>query len=179
MPDAVDFKKAAGFAPMIKFEGLFDWDELYKMMHDWLTTRKYIFQEIHYKHAGEAGIGAESEVRFEGSKKETAYIKFVINIDVHIWGLQEVEVIKDGQKKKMSKGRIRIEVWGQIVYDYQGKFDTSKFLQRVRSFYHRYVAIDEHAVLYEDKLYYYVYKLHADLKSFLGMEGDENVFDQW
>ena len=170
-------KVPAAYPSTIKYDGVYDWPGLYALIHHWLHERGYETHDKTYKHTA-GTIGAEEEHIIIGEKKETEYVQFIMTIDMKAWGVHTVEVIKDGRKHKLQKAVLRIIITPQVNYDYQGKFEQSKFLEKVRNFYHTHVLIDEADALIEDKLYYISYKLHTALKEFLGMTSSEDAFDK-
>ena len=161
----------------IKFEGVFDWPGLYKLMFDWMEERGFETHDKTYKHSA-GPLGPEEEHIIYGESKETEYVMFKISLDVHTWKVQKAEVMKDGKKQKLNTALIRIRISPEIIYDYQGKFEETSFLEKVREFYHKHVFIEEDMGLIQDKLYYMTYKFHEAIKEYLGLYSQENAWDK-
>ena len=153
----------------IKYSGVFDYDKLYKGVHDWFSKRKYDFQESTYKHKpGKAG--PEIEISFKGERKETGWIMYKISVDFHIWDLTDVEVTKEGKKQKLNKGRMTILLQMEVVFDYEKRFEDKPFYIRLYN-----LIVDK--VMYlrlmmgpVDSLYYETTNLQTEIKLLLDME---------
>ena len=170
--------KARGGPPSrIKFEGVYDWDNLYKLFHSWFEERGWDHDDKTYKHKT-SSLGREEELIINCWVKESEYIKYHISLDIHTWSNQPAEVIKDGKKVQLWKGRIRIIICNEIEYDWQNRFEGSSFLTKIREFYHKHVFVDEDNALIQDKVYYISYNLHEAIKKFLDMYSQENVYSK-
>ena len=164
----------------IKFKGIFDMELLYKSMRDWLTRRGYYFEEPTYKCKLNPLGGKEDEITWKSYKKETDYFKFWIVIDFHTWERKDIEVIEKGKKKKMNQARMTIYFNSYVESDWQGRWQSTPFLQWLNSFYEKYIIKPEIENIYTDKLYYYVLKLHNIAKECLGMEAKGSEYgDVW
>ena len=165
---------------ILKFKGIFDMDLLYRSMRDWLTRRGYYFEEPVYKSKPNPMGGVEDEITWNCYRKETAYMKFWINIFIHTWERKDVEVIKKGKKKKMNQARLAIYFNAKVETDYQHRWDKTPFLIWLNNFYEKYIIKPEIDNIYTDKLYYYVLKLHNIAKECLGMEAKGSEYeDVW
>ncbi len=152
----------------IQYIGTFNFDELYKKMQAWYAEKEYKFHEKAYKQKPGA---SDIELEWEGYRNETSYVRFWVNIYVHIFDLQDVEIIQEGVKKKMNKARMQIEVWGRIQLDWQEEFAKTRFFRRLRDFFHTFVFSETKDLgLYWDKLYYHIYGLHTSIKDYLDLQ---------
>lgn len=152
----------------IQFIGVFDYDELYRKMQAWYKEREYEFREKAYKQKPGA---SEIELEWEGYRNETSYVRFWVNIYVHIYDLQDVEIIHEGVKKKMNKARMQMEISGRIELDWQKEFDQTKYLRRLRDFFHTFVFSETKDLgMYWDKLYYHIYGFHTAIKNYLDLQ---------
>ena len=159
----------------IRFKGVFDYDGLMQMVYDWMNNRRFKIIEKVYKHKG-GSSGWELERELEGSRKVTDYIKYVITVAVHAWDAKEVEVIKDGKKMKMHKGRLEVKMSIGIELDYAARWESSEAMEKVRNFFHNVIIKKEIAFKHADPLYYSMLALHTDIKKFLGMEGATSAY---
>lgn len=164
----------------IKYDGLFEWEGLYKLIYLWFVERGYYFEETFVKTKIPTPMGAENEYELKGWRKSTDYIKEWVRVKIHTFEMREVEVIKEGKKKKMVKARMFIDFYGNIEMDYQQRFAATQFGQYLRSFYDRLFLKKEFDSIWSDRLWYYIYKLHAEVKQYLDMQAKENAFyDVW
>ncbi len=160
----------------IRYRGLFDFEGLFRLMRGWFDAREYEFFERRYKHKSRS-TGAELEINFEAHRDINEYARNVIKIFFHIWDAHEVEVVKDGKKKKMWEGRMLIEFSGLVELDYDSHWEHSPFLRHLRNFYHNFVIKGEIDQIWTDKLWYKINDLQQNCKRFLGMHTESDVYD--
>jgi len=117
----------------IRYKGIFDYDGMYKMMRAWFSDREYDFWEKRYKHKRRSE-GSELEINWEAWRDVTELLRNWIYVYFHLWDYEEVEVIKDGKKKKMVKARMLIEFSWIIEVDYEDKWHDSKLKRALLKF---------------------------------------------
>ncbi|MCF7862250.1 hypothetical protein K9M79_08500 [Candidatus Woesearchaeota archaeon] len=158
----------------IKYKGVFDYAGLQSTIRGWQTRRGWTVLETLYKRKPGNEVGKEEEIKFRSWRKESDFVMYWINIFIHTWDMQPVEVIENGQKKKLVKARMLIEVNGESQWDYNNMFAGNWFTPKLLKFYMRYLrgmgTDKEWDGIWGDRHYYYVLKLLADIKEFLGME---------
>ena len=154
---------------VIKYNGIFDFDNLYKEMTDWFIDYGYTLEEPSVKHKVPSEIGAEQEFELTGWKKITEYVKYWIHIYTVVRNMRDIEVVKDGVKKTMQKGELLIEFYAHVETDYPGIVD-SKFGEYLRDFWDNYLLKKDMDNVWTDQLWYIMYKLHTKVKETLGME---------
>jgi hypothetical protein len=167
----------------IKFNGIFDFNGLYKVAHDWIVNQNYYFEEKLYKHKVPTPAGAEQDIMWEGWRKVNEYVRYWINVYIKLFDLKEIEVIKEGKKKKLYKARMFIEISGKVELDYSNRFGNSLFGIMLRNFMHKHVwkyTEGRISSIWGDELYYRTLKLHQVIKEFLDMESKGNAYyDMW
>jgi hypothetical protein len=160
----------------IRYTGLFDFDALYAAVIDWAKNYGYRWHEKNYKHKVPLPTGAEQEFEWEISKDVTDYIQYKIEMAVHMWDLQELEVNIDGKKKKMSKARVLITMNGTLTTDWQNRFsDSGKFGQFLGRWYEKLTNKDIGGI-YGDTLMYRMQALQSLLKKYFDMQTKKNVY---
>ncbi|MBN2423281.1 hypothetical protein JXB41_08720 [Candidatus Woesearchaeota archaeon] len=170
MTSITDFEPY-GFHRTIKYRGVFDFEGLYKYVQKWLRDRDWDFFEIQAKDKPPWLI-----YKWIARKKVTFYAALQINLEFWLWEPKEVEVIKEGTKKKLTDSRMKILLNGAYITDYDGDFEKSDFLKKVEKFLNGYVLYHEILLKYFDYLDYYIYGLMTDIKKFLGMETATNAY---
>ena len=180
MVETIDFTKAQatyekGHVQRLKYRGVYDFEGLCRTMRQWIVDHGYEFHETSVKHKVPSPAGSELELKWESWKKVTGYIKFWIKIYFHLWDVNEVEVVKDGRKQKLTQARMQIEMWGQVDLDYHNRFTGSRFAKFLQDFYHKYIIRKDLDLVATDELYYRVYKLYSVAKQFLEMEASHNA----
>ncbi len=171
----VSLSRPMPFPMNIKYRGVFDFDGLYRMMVDWFENQGYEFQETTYKHKVPSPMGAEQELGWFAWRKVNAYVKYWVKISFHIWDMKEVEVIRDGKKKKMLSARMHIEFSGYVELDWQKTFSGNKFLVALQDWMNKYVLHKTITGTWEDELYYRIHKLFYLTKQYLNMETVHNA----
>ena len=167
-PSAYPVSNRVGLYPhRIKYRGIFDLDALYKTMALWFKEKRFELHERLFK-----SKPPEMEVRWEAERKRTSYIKELVFVHVHMWGDYDVEVIKNGQKKKMANVRMIITITGDIETAYadifgKPRWNASNVERRLHALMFNWVMQRELGALYWDQLYYEVYSLNNRIKEFL------------
>jgi hypothetical protein len=165
---------------MIRYKGVFDYDGLYKMMHAWLISKRFLFHEDKYKDKVSTPFGNEIEITWKAEKKVTEFVKEYIDIEFHLWDFSEVEVIKDGKKTKMGKARMEIKFFAKLELDYAKRFtgenDDETFSKKLGKFYVENIIYWDWRIRYANALEYSVYDLQTKVKKYLNMDTSNNMY---
>lgn len=165
-----------GFPKMIiRHKGVFNLEELFKVMRRWFMDQGYEWHEKVVKHKVPSPAGAEDQYFWHNWKYVTEYAKFTIDLYMHIWDNKEVEVVRDGKKQTLNQCAIFFEITPDLSLDYQGRFEKNKFLLRLREWFHEYVWKNEIEDGWEDEAYYRAYKFHRVIKEYLDFESAHNA----
>ncbi len=149
----------------VKHRGVFSHQQLVKGIQHWFGENKYTF------HAGKYKVKPnEAEYEVTGERKVNEYVKFELSVRIWIRDMSEVEVVQDGEKRKMNEGAVQVEVTGSYDLDYAERFGGSKFMQWLQDFYHKYVIRQTIEEVWEDDLYVKIVQLSNTIKEALGME---------
>jgi len=62
------------------------------------------------------------------------------------------------------------------VKDYSGRFKGHPFLGKIKDFYERFIFKKEYETIWEDMLYYHLYKLQTLMKKYLDSDTKTNAF---
>lgn len=164
---------------IVRYKGTFDLEGLYRVIVQWLKSRRYWFHETTYKHKAPTPLGVEEQIRFYAERKVTDYYRYDIGLFLHIWHMKEVEVIKNGKKKKLVNAKMDITIQGHMILDYQGKFEKSPFFLKLRDFYHKYILFHLLENTWYDTLYYRTIKLQAVIKDYLEIEAKSHEYEAY
>ena len=163
-------EKETIFSSKIKYNGVFSFTEFYKFCYEWLSDETGL--SIHEDKYGEKLMGdsKEIEVEWTGEKKMTDYFKFEAKITIKVKDLTKVEANQGGAKVQMNKGSVEVGIKGNLVRDYEGKFETTAFKKFLRSIYEKWVIASriEH---YEDKIIGSCDEFLSQAKAYLDLEG--------
>jgi len=112
-------------------------------------------------------------------RNDTDFFRVVYNIFIHTWDLIPVQVNKDGKKKLLEKGRIKISIGVAFEYDYENKWEGTRMHTTLRDFYIKYIMLRKIQV-YADKIEYEAHNLQETIKQWLDMQARGNQFaDVW
>ena len=159
----------------LRYKGTFDFDGLYKLMRQWCAERQYDFFETRDKQKDKPQ-GYEIEINWRAERPINEYCKNYVHVYFHMWDTQEIEIIKDGKKKKVYNGRMLATVTGYILLDYMGDWEGSFFSRRWRDLYN-FILRHEIEDIWWDSHHYRVAKLQQLFKRFLEMESHSDVYD--
>lgn len=150
--------------------GIFNFAELYSYMHSWLKDKLYGVNEEKYS---EKISGNTRDINFEWkvTREISDYFKFEHIIRVDVTGLSDVEVEIDGKKKRMNKGKIAIEIKGNIVKDPKNTWDeTRPIFKFFREAYDKYI-IPGRIIAMGDKVEEDVRAFKDEVKAYLELSG--------
>jgi hypothetical protein len=153
---------------IIHYKGVFDLQGLYRMMRKWFSDKEFDFYETLHK-----AKAPELELLWKGERKVSGYIKHFVKLEFHFWGLHDIEVVIDGEKKKMNEARFTIKFEGEVETDYEGSWEEerSKLRKKLKHFYTNFVIKKELMLNHYDFLAEEIRELQNKTKAFLGMEG--------
>jgi hypothetical protein len=163
-------EKETIFSSRIKYNGIFSFKDIYKFCYDWLTEETgldLVEEKYEEKLTGES---KKIEVEWSGSKKMTDYFKFEAKIKFSIDNLTKVEINQGGAKIDTNKGSVKIEIKGNLIRDYEGKFETTAFKKFLRGIYEKWV-IPSRIEHYEDKIIGSCDEFLNQTKAYLDLEG--------
>ncbi|MAG91587.1 hypothetical protein CMO83_02835 [Candidatus Woesearchaeota archaeon] len=169
--EIIHFPEAPIHTVYLKFKGVMDMQDLYESIANFFLQKKFKLYEKQQRHRRPGPFGPEILHQFEATRKVEDYYEWVVTINIETFDMQDVEVVlKDGTKRKMTKGRIWVQLYGKVETDYEKLWEKSAFLAKLRSFYNKYVMRKRYEGVWWDELYYnIVLRLHAVIKERLKM----------
>jgi hypothetical protein len=155
---------------IIEHTGYFDFKALYSFAHSWLAGQEdYGVVEDNYAEKV-SGATRDITVKWKATKEISDYFEIEIEVEFKVREISEVEVEIDGKRKKMDKGKVSIEIKGNIIRDPESKWDTSPFYRFMREVYNKYIIPGRIDKL-EKKIKLEVITFKEELKSFLELLG--------
>ena len=109
-------------------------------------------------------------IEWDAIKPLSDYFKREVKVKFEVEGLTDVEVEIDGKRKKMNKGKLKVEIKGLLIRDPDSKWDKSPFYAFIREIYNKYVIpgrIETMEILLRSD----VTKFKEELKNFLELSG--------
>jgi len=150
--------------PVIRYTGVFSYDNLYKTVIQWFKIKGYDFFEKNYTHKGN-----ELEFEWFGEKEVTEYYKYEIEISMFVWDFKDVEVIKNDEKTVLQKGRIQLVIRGYYILDYEKEW-VGGFKEKLQKFYHNFIINKDIMFKIYVPLYKEVYEIYDKIRDSMGME---------
>lgn len=163
-------EKEQVFSSKMKYKGVFNYKDFYKFCYDWLTEETELdIAETKYSEKI-SGNTKEVDIEWKGTNKINDYFRFDVKVTFKILGLEEVEVMQDGEKRKTNKGQPGISVKGTLVRDYKGKYETNATKRFMRAIYEKWI-IPSRIEQLEDKLISDCDEFLSQVKAYLDLEG--------
>ena len=158
----------------VQYKGIFDMQDVYETIADFFRQKKFKFYETQQRLRKPGPFGAEILYQFKATRKVEEYYEWIVDITIETFDMHDVDVVlKDGAKKKMTKGRIWIQILGRVEMDYEKVWEKSAFLAQLKGFYHKYIIKKTIEGVWWDELYYkIVLKLHALIQERLKMASE-------
>ena len=165
--------KENSLAHVLRFKGLFDFQEVYHVVHQWLETRGFEVHETKHKNVVKQ-TGFERDITWTAWRRVTEYYSWWVNVEMHGWDISEVEVMRDGQKKIMWKGRFYFRIHATFELDYSSRFGDTPLKKNVVTFLNRYVFRRMIYSMWEDKLRFKMYEFMNAVKDALDVQAKGN-----
>lgn len=164
----------------VRYQGVFDLNELYKIIHDWLTARGYQVQESKYKSIALSDGGKERSFDWNAHRKANEFVMLHLNIHFQVQDLHTIVVERNDEKKNLTKGRLFIRVTQDLEYDFSERFAYSKFHKILLNFLGDFMWSKKIETYWEDKQRFKAYELVNLIKETLDFmtKGNEH-FDVW
>ncbi|MBN2051909.1 hypothetical protein JW756_00220 [Candidatus Woesearchaeota archaeon] len=157
----------------IRYKGSFDWGGLYRLIWQWMQKRQFRSHEKRYKDKIDTALGNEIEVDVWGEKEVSEYYKYKIIIAYHLWESREVPVIENGKQVMRMQGRIEIRLNGQVITDWQEKYNKNNTVQKLMElFLNKVVLKYEIDIKHIDPFDEDLHALESQIKKFLKIEAD-------
>ena len=154
----------------VEYSGIFSFSGLYAFAHSWLKNEEdYTVGEDKYSEKV-SGNSRDISIEWSASKKMGDYFKAEIKIEFKVTDLTDVEVETDGQKKRVNKGKVSVDLKGALIKDYSSKWEDKPINKFLREVYNKYV-IPQRVDNMEGKVAGDVNNLKEEIKSYLEMTG--------
>jgi len=146
---------------LIKYQGEFDLEKLYKSCKDWFNSKEYDFTEKEHTEK-EKNYGNELLIKFIGEREVDDYVKFEIETFFFI-----LEIKKKG---KRETAKVKINVEAKRILDYKDKWQGNAFNKFLFFVYNNYIIKNKIEKVYEDKLFNELMEYTGMIKGVLGLQ---------
>ncbi len=147
----------------VRYIGVFDLGEVYKLLYDLLTAENYTVEEEKYKEKI-TSAGKQIEINWVAQKKVDDYTMFIIKIGYFIVGLEKVKVKREGVEVSMNKGDIEISFKAILKTDYENRWETSPILKFLKGIYDVYIYKSTFEN-WKKQIYNEMYSIQNEIKS--------------
>jgi hypothetical protein len=158
-------------------------ENLYKHIYSWLEEEGYInapnsddekWMETNYvEKIGNSGA-REIWILWRTRKEESPYFRFVMNVDYHVLGMVQKEIMHEGKKITLDYGEIEIWIKPTLIFDPEGKWEkqflikNKMFMEFLKKRYFKKEVDQKEELLQKDQRRLFdSIKNHLDLKVFL------------
>lgn len=144
---------------IVRYDGVFDWDGLYKDLIAHLKRQNYWFYEKLHKHKPWSPTGTELVLKWEATRKLDEYYQYKLKFEWHFMDFQHVDVIRDGKKLTLTKSYFYVDIRGILIQDWQGLesgHDAGPVTKFLGKFFRKHVGDREW-------LYDYLYPLYDEV----------------
>lgn len=162
---------------LLRYNGIIDLNGLFRITREWLVSNKWRFYEKTLKHKIYPE-GYKKEMTWIAYKDPTEYVRYHVTLEFLIREINDVEVVRQGIKKKLQQCIFQVEITGRVELDKERRFKDvvgSKFLQMLMDFYHNYIIKEDILFVWVDQLEYRLLRLHGIMKQFMEMEAATNA----
>lgn len=160
---------------IIKYKGVYDLQELIATVISWLEKKG--FEHYFYQTKTKTDtFGEEGEFGISGWYNETDYHRISLDVYIHLWDANPVEVVENGTTKTLTKSALLIEIKGDLEMDWTGRFNGSKLMQKLRKFMESKVIKDRYDSVWEDDHYYRIMSMTEHIKKYLKMNTQDKYF---
>lgn len=119
------------------YDGLFDLEQLYKMITDWLEEKGYDQREM-VNATRILQEGKYHEVWIQPWKKVTDYHKYEISARMIFDHMKAVTVTHEGKQVQLMQGRIHILFDGYLTYDWENKWESKPMFFFIRTLFDKF-----------------------------------------
>lgn len=161
----------------IKFKDIFDLKDFYVALHEWMLEHQWKDKEegndhwesLYYEMI-RAGGAKEMWLwwRLFKPAPEASYLSYYLDLDFHVIGLTDMEVIKDGKKIKTNKGEVEISLNSFLELKYTSKFAEHPFLKFFEGMFTRRIYSSK--TEREKELYQEVYALNNYIRQWFKLK---------
>lgn len=157
---------------VVRYDGVFDWDGLYKAIIEYLRRHNYWFYEKLYKSKPWSPVGTELVLKWEAERKLDEYYLYRLTFEWHFMDFHHVDVIRESQKVTLTKAYFWVTIRGVGVQDWQGfeKDRSSKMTKFVGKFFRKNVIDREFVYDYWYPLFDEVAAVQQLIQNFIHME---------
>lgn len=151
----------------LSYSGYFHASEVYKIINKFALERGYDWKET----LNEVIVKEDHRnitLKLEPSKSISDYVKTTIKVEAEMSDVTDEEIEIDGKKITVNKGKVKVDLKGIMLSDYEGDWQSTAWRVFIRTIKDKFVYRD-YTKSFEDKLKKDVMRLRNELSSFLNL----------
>jgi len=161
-------KKIVIPSQVISYSGIFSVSDIYSHIDSF--TRQNGYDKLELLNSEQVfSSGKDIVLLIEPYKKITDYAKCVLWVKMIFTDVKEVEIERDGKKKKMNKGNVTIIMQGFLITDYEGKWEQQPWFIFIRTIFDKFV-FKIYTNKFEEILRHDYQTLNTHLKGYLNLQ---------
>jgi len=158
------------FSSKIKYNGVVNFADFYKFCYEWLRDETGLLLSEDKYAEKIIGDSKNIDVEWTGYRNLTDYFRFEAKVVFRVIGLTNVEITEGAKKTKTNKGSVEVGIKGNLVRDYDGKFEKSAFQKFSRGIYEKFV-IAARVEQFQEKIISDCDEFLAQAKAYLDLIG--------
>ena len=162
----------------VNYKDVFSLKGLYKVVRFWLCEEGYAslddsdkWMEKLYVERIFAGGARQIWIWWRTHKDIDSKFRFIINVDYHLLGLVNTEIMYEGKKMKTNQGEVDVEIYAFLQFDPKGEWDNHFILSQpmVKKWWMN-KAYKDQINKKAEMLYKEAYKLQSAIKQYLDLK---------
>jgi len=119
----------------LKHRDYFHMKYVYMLAHEWLMEEGYAdrsdknFPEEFYLHRFTQKNGEEMWIWWRLVKHQNSFVRWDLDIDWHVIGMKDVEVMHNGLKYKANHGEPEFKIYAKVIVDPPAQWKNNWFLR--------------------------------------------------
>ncbi|MFP4112710.1 MAG: hypothetical protein ACLFUO_06985 [Candidatus Woesearchaeota archaeon] len=124
---------------VIKYSGLFNAKELWKLIENWFDENGYSDRPEVYHDEYVVKGHKDIEIRYQPYRKVSDYMKLEHRLIIKILDLEKKTITKDGHKIKVDKADLNIRFDSFLNTDYEGRWENTPGFFFIRTLFDKFV----------------------------------------
>lgn len=120
------------------YKGVFEFDELLKVIHKSVEERGYVKHEKEFEEQV-VPEGKNIFIELRPRKNKTAYYQLMIKMKITMKNVTEVQVVIDGLPKMMNQGEINIIFDAWTTTDYENRWGNKAFVYFLKAVISKFI----------------------------------------
>jgi len=160
-------KKIVVYDLRLSYNGPLSIKAFYKEVEDWIKE-KGMEKELKNKMEHVTPKGKEIEWVVECWKNVAAYAKDVVRLRALFHNVKEVDILKEGKKKKINQANVLLIFDGILETELSERWEQKPMFYFIRALFDKYIY-KFHTERYFDVVYADTHDLHKRLKAFFSL----------